>query len=326
MSINRQFVDRMLELSYGPTPIKEGVTDMHLHVVDFLQQSEGLSRLLQQMKAANVNRTVIFGLPVKKKWVDHEWLEPHYYLDDNAKCYYWSAVDEFVASSYLALEQAERDRLAPTIVGFNPTDLCARDYLEAIYDKYPIWKGVGEVLLRHDDLTNLTIGETARANHKALIGVLEFCRTHDLPINIHQNVTSVLRHSVYEYRRELEEFMQSAEGVSVLWAHCGSSRRVTHPDYPDMVNEVLGDYENLSVDLSWVVFDNEVCNEHGHVKKEWVELIVEYPDRFMIGSDLCGHFDALPQTIGRYHKLFERLPADVAAKVARENADALWFS
>jgi hypothetical protein len=47
------------------------------------------------------------------------------------------------------------------------------------------WKGIGEVMARHDDLTALTYGETARADHVALDAVYELAAERDLPVSVH---------------------------------------------------------------------------------------------------------------------------------------------
>ena len=85
----------MADLTSSPI----SVVDSHIHVVDFLQDSEGLPALLQQMDQAGVDRAVIFGMPVIKKWNFFDEEEPHYYLDDNARCYYYSYTDQMVQAA-----------------------------------------------------------------------------------------------------------------------------------------------------------------------------------------------------------------------------------
>ncbi|UZR98489.1 hypothetical protein [Chondrinema litorale] len=65
--------------------------------------------------------------------------------------------------------------MAPLICGFNPTDKFAVEYLEQIYKKYPIWRGVGELLLRYDELSTLNNDELPRVNHEALAPIFNFC-------------------------------------------------------------------------------------------------------------------------------------------------------
>ncbi|MDD3041496.1 MAG: amidohydrolase family protein [Methanosarcinaceae archaeon] len=316
--------------------VPEGVIDMHLHYVDFLQQTDGMKALIREMDRGNIAKTVLFGLPVKKKWEYFEPNMPHYYLDDNSKCYYYALTDRVVAEDYEKLSPAEKKRIAPTLCGFNPTDKFAIDYVKAMFKKSDIWKGVGELLLRHDDLTNLTLEETARSNHPGLEEVFKFCARKRLPVNIHQNSTSVGNHEDFEYLHEIEAVLDHYRKLKLVWAHCGASRRVIHKKYWEMVDGMLENHRNLQVDLSWIVYDDIVCKENSKIPKEvWVELITKYPDRFMIGSDLCGHFNylnngkkrvTLGKTMARYNTLVSMLPADVARKLVWENANKLWFS
>lgn len=322
-----------IERRYLATPggaLQRPVVDMHVHAVDFNQRSDGLRQLVEQMDQANAAKAVVFGVPVKKKWSVVEPIEPHYYLDDNATCYYFSLTDEIVAQQYLELDDEQKERLAPCICGFNPTDRNAVDHIESLYGKYPFWRGVGELMLRHDDLTNLTMEEVARADHPALAAVFEFCCSKDLPVLLHSNCTSVGIHDAFEYLHELEAVVAAFPRLTVVWAHCGISRRVWHKDYPGMLRQLLSRHERLHLDLSWVVYDDVVCRAAPRQNlvpgRRWFDLIRAFPDRFMIGSDLLGHFDHLDTVLGRYQRLLNALEDAVAAKVAFENANRIWFT
>jgi hypothetical protein len=275
---------------------------------------------------------VVFGLPVKKKWEYYEPHKPTYYLGDNAKCYYYSSSDELVAQEYLKLSKKQQMKIAPTICAFNPTDCSSIDYIQMMFEKYPIWKGVGEVLLRHDDLTNLTMGETARANHPAMNPVYEFCAKKKIPVCIHQNSTSVGIHEEYEYLHEMIACLEKYPETIFVWAHCGVSRRVKHKKYHAMVNSMLNMFPNLFVDLSWVVYDDVICkplkndNKVLIIKQSWLdEVILEFPERIMLGSDLCGHFDSHGKTMARYNELLNMLPKDVSKMISFKNAERLYF-
>jgi predicted TIM-barrel fold metal-dependent hydrolase len=301
------------------------VTDAHLHFVDFIQESDGIQSLLKVMDVANVQKAVVFGLPVKKKWEAFEKKPPHYYLDDNSRCYYFHQTDEILAREYLSLTSREQKRLAPLICGFNPTDKYAVRDVERMLEKYPFWRGIGELLCRHDDLTNLTNEETARINHPALFEVYELCADKNLPVLIHQNSTSVSIHDEYEHLYELEEVLQEFPRTTFVWAHCGISRRVFHKNYHEMVVSLFDKFANLYVDISWVIYDDVICLNL-EPKKHWLDAILNYSDRFCIGSDLCGHFEHLGKTMARYNNLLRRLEPRAQKMIASENAEKLWFS
>jgi predicted TIM-barrel fold metal-dependent hydrolase len=323
MSYNAAYHHKLT--SHGHTEPIVSVIDAHLHFVDFIQDSDGMKGLLAAMDAGRVSKAVVFGLPLKKKWESTEKRPPHYYLDDNSRCYYFHPTDEIVAEAYLGLPPAARRRFAPLACGFNATDMYAARDLERVLDKHSFWRGVGEVLCRHDDLTNMTNEETARANHPAMFKVYELCAARDLPVLLHQNSTSVSIHDEYEHLHELEEAVGAFPGTRFVWAHCGVSRRVSHKNYQAMVTGLLERYPNLTVDISWVAFDDVVCVPVLEPKKHWVETIERFPDRFCLGSDLCGHFDHLGQAMARYNGLLRSLTPRTRRLVASGNAERIWF-
>ncbi|HCS48452.1 MAG TPA: amidohydrolase [Candidatus Aminicenantes bacterium] len=300
------------------------VVDAHLHFVDFIQESDGIQRLVAAMDAGRISKAVLFGLPVKKKWDAAEKHAPHYYLDDNSRCYYFQGTDEIVAEAFLRLPAKTRRRFAPLICGFNPTDRYAARDIERMLDKYTFWRGIGEVLCRHDDLTNMTNEETARVNHPALCDVYELCASRSLPVLIHQNSTSVSIHDDYEHLDELEEVLLRFPKTTFVWAHCGISRRVYHKNYHEMVSTLLNRHPHLYVDISWVVYDDVITLEL-EPKKHWLDAINRHADRFCLGSDLCGHFDHLGKSLARYNGLLRRLTPRVRNLIASGNAERIWF-
>jgi len=54
-------------------------------------------------------------------------------------------------------------------------------------------------------------------------------------------------------------------------------------------------------------------------------VVLPYQERVMLGSDLCGKFNLAGRTMARYNGLLSALPEDVRMKVARLNAEKLWF-
>ena len=71
------------------------------------------------MDAGRVAKAVVFGLPLKKKWDAVEKKAPHYYLDDNSRCYYFHETDEIVADASPLSRPRPGARLAPLVCGFN---------------------------------------------------------------------------------------------------------------------------------------------------------------------------------------------------------------
>ena len=61
MSMHARFVKKIE--AYHETRTSVPVTDMHLHLVDFLQATAGMPQLLQSMHSGNIHQAVVFGLP-----------------------------------------------------------------------------------------------------------------------------------------------------------------------------------------------------------------------------------------------------------------------
>ena len=298
--------------------------DSHLHVVDFLQDTKGLVHCLHYMDKGNISHACIFGLPVSKGWESWERHPPEYYLADDSKCYYYSAVDAFLAMELRALDTSQQARFFPMIGGFNPCDKYAYKHIERIIRYFPgIWHGVGEILFRHDDLTNLTYGDPSRCNHPAMDSIFDLCIEHEFPICIHQNITSVGTKTYPKWLHEVEETFQRHPRVQFVWAHCGISRGVYTPLYYQIVKRILEHYANVCVDLSWIVFDEFICPK-GVLDEHWLALAEGYSDRICIGTDVVNRFEYLPATIQKYDVFLDALSATARENVAWKTAFRLY--
>jgi hypothetical protein len=294
------------------------LADAHLHLVDFLQGSQGIDAVVAAMDRAGVSDAMITGMPLVKKWEPQDPRKPLYYLDDDSRAYWYSATDVLVALQVLSLPEPARKRFHPFITGFNGADMNALDHIQRMIEWYPgFWQGIGEIMARHDDLTALTYGETARANSPSLARVYEFAAEHDLPVSIHSNIGSVwLREPVYLH--EMEEAVKGHPKTRFIWCHAGISRRIVIPSLVSHLRRLVQTHKNLWIDISWVVFD-DVIAPHGEVDPAWVSLIEEFPTRFMIGSDKVGRFDDYSSEIVKYDRLLARLTPTAAKQVAHDN-------
>lgn len=309
--------------------------DCHVHVVDFMQEGEGLKALLESMNNNNIHHAMITGVGVMKKWSKDEPQKPKYYLSDGAPVYWYSATDYSLLNEYKALPEESRKRLHPFITGFNPTDLHAAKKIEQKLNTDPhVWQGIGEIFTRHDDLSALTEGEVPRANHPALKKVYKIAGKHDLPVLLHSNLTSK-RDKGWLYLEELEEALKSAPDTRFILAHAGTSgtlhRWQAHEDLHQLIDELLTKYDNLWIDLSWSVLDSYIA-EHktpkikadtGKIKKglvpEWIELLEKYPTRFMVGSDVLGKYKSQGKLLRKFDSLFTHLKPTTGQSIAEEN-------
>lgn len=312
-------------LLFGEAQAREyRYSDAHLHYVDFFQETEGMSALLEAMDKAGIDQSMISGIPVAKKWHEDEPKRPRYYAGDDADAYWYSATDSYVAAALEKLPPEQRKRFHPFLSGINPVDKNAVAHIERMLELHPgLWQGIGEVFTRHDDLTALTSGDTPRANNEALARIYHLAAERDLPVLLHSNITSKRERNPL-YLAEIEEPLRNHPHTRFIWAHAGSSMEIhRHQTQMDFLlptlTRLLEDYPNLYVDLSWSVLQPYLLDAKGKPRDAWLELVKRFPERFMLGSDVVGRFASLGEQLHGFDPFLDALPEDVARKVARDN-------
>lgn len=299
-------------------------TDAHLHYVNFFQESAGMDELLEQMDEHGVDHVMISGIPVAKKWHENEPKRPRYYAGDDAGAYWYSATDAILAHALQKVPEDQRHRFHPFLSGFNPNDKNADAHIRRMLEMHPgLWKGLGEVFTRHDDLTAITHGDAPRANSEAMTRIYFLAAEYDLPVMVHSNITSKRERNPL-YLQEFEDPLRKHPDVRFIWAHAGTSAEIhRHQEKLDFVlptlQRMLPVYSNLYIDLSWTVLEPYLLNEDGKPDPEWVALVEKHPDRFMIGSDVVGRFNNVGNNLKAFNPFLDALSEDVARKVARDN-------
>ncbi len=133
--------------------------------------------------------------------------------------------------------------------------------------------------------------------------VVQLAREHKLFLHSHSDADAIDR-----------QFVQDP-GARILWAHAGF-------DSPEKVREMLRKHKNLWCDLA---FRSDHATA-GKVDAAWREAFLEFPDRFMVGTDTF--------TPERWHYVAEHarwsrewladLPREVAERIAYRNGEALF--
>ena len=339
----------------GPVAVAQDedivIADAHVHLVDFLQNGDYLEdgaivpkrpgamlaagergkrieALLWAMDRANVSDALVSGMPFIKKWSEDEPVRPSYYLDATSRVVRARDTDYHLA---LAVEDFARQggepaveqlrRLHPCVSGFDGTDLGAVDMIVKRLQEFPgVFKCIGEVMSRHDDLTNLTTGERPRANHPALLRIFDFAGEQGIPVSVHHNIAPVSADGAPRapiYLTELLEAFEAAPETTFIWCHAGVSRRIRINNLPEHLDRVLAAHgHHIFIDLSWVVVPEYVLKDLAR----WAGLIRKYPDNFLLGSDAVGRFGDYTEQIRIYDLLFEALATpELIEKLAHGN-------
>ncbi len=143
----------------------------------------------------------------------------------------------------------------------------------------------------------------ADADGPVMRRVVELAREHKLYLHSHSDADAIER-----------QFKQDPN-ARILWAHSGF-------DAPEKVREMLRKYKNLWCDLA---FRSDHAS-NGKVNEGWRAAFLEFPDRFMVGTDTF--------TPERWHFVVEHanwsrqwladLPPAVAERIAYKNGEALF--
>jgi hypothetical protein len=133
--------------------------------------------------------------------------------------------------------------------------------------------------------------------------VVQLAKQHGLILHAHSDVDAV------------ERIFAQDPGARVLWAHSGF-------EPPARVREMLRKHRNLWADLA---FRSEQ-GSGGKVPQEWREAFLEFPDRFMVGTDtfVPERWHYVPEHAAFSRAWLADLPADVAEKIAWKNGEALF--
>jgi hypothetical protein len=113
----------------------------------------------------------------------------------------------------------------------------------------------------------------------------------------------------------VERLFKQWPEARILWAHSGFER-------PDGVRAMLRKHKNLWADLA---FRTDQA-QGGKVDSEWRKAFVEFPDRFLLGTDtyVPERWHYIPEHAVWARGWLADLPPDVAERIAWRNGEALF--
>jgi predicted TIM-barrel fold metal-dependent hydrolase len=133
--------------------------------------------------------------------------------------------------------------------------------------------------------------------------IVELAKQYGLMLHAHSDADAI------------ERLFRQYPEARILWAHSGFEQ-------PERVREMLRKHRNLWADLA---FRSDQASG-GKVSPEWRAAFLEFPDRFMVGTDtfVPERWHYVPE-----HATFSRgwladLPTEVAERIAWKNGEALF--
>jgi predicted TIM-barrel fold metal-dependent hydrolase len=115
----------------------------------------------------------------------------------------------------------------------------------------------------------------------------------------------------------VERLFQQDPDARILWAHAGFER-------PERVAEMLRKHKNLWCDLA---FRTDHASG-GKVDAAWRTTFLQFPDRFMVGSDTFTpeRWHYIPEHAEWSRRWLADLPRELAERIAWKNGEALFSS
>ncbi|MCU0842350.1 MAG: amidohydrolase [Thiobacillaceae bacterium] len=172
-------------------------------------------------------------------------------------------------------------------------DATLPDWVERQLETGP-WRGVGELHLF-----------AAQRHSPVFRSVVELAARRGLPLQVHADPAVI------------DALFEHVPQARVIWAHAGA-----YP-YPPLIADYLRRYPNLLVDLS--VRDEHIAPA-GRLDPEWMLLLMEFPDRFLVGVDTYSaeRWRRFGEVAGRIRGWLAQLPPEVAERIAVQNARRLF--
>ena len=289
--------------------------------------------------------------------------------------YYNTSVDWQVAKAWTELPPDIRKRLLPSITGINLKDSNSVHGVMRLKKEYPgVFHWVGEITACKGVVQQQNRNyQPSFADDAALHTQLKFFGRAGMGVTLHCDVNDEARcvrtgkRGRSENLADVRKLFAAHPGTSIVWAHLGGLGRFAPPSHHHVrdLREVLIHHPNVCIDMSWsdvatwfsphpkpaanlnqaqrAVFDADADRQRRHRRiRQLADLIEEFPDRFLIGSDalvshksesisssyaIYSNLGQGPGTAtpgGQRQALFDFLSTETQVKVLRGNFERLY--
>lgn len=206
--------------------------------------------------------------------------------------------------------------------------------------------GFGEIAIVHLSLPQMGQNhafEQVPGDHPLLLLLADIAAAHDVPIDIHYDAApedlelpTFLRNGRNPDRMGanidgFKRLLAHNPKARIVWSHVGQEPIQTRG--PPLVRRLMRAFPNLYMSFRvtqggpprTMALDPEL-----RLKAPWIELLREFPDRFMLGSDTFytaagpGDRGGKGQGLDNLRALVDQLPPELASRVASENAIRLY--
>jgi predicted TIM-barrel fold metal-dependent hydrolase len=206
--------------------------------------------------------------------------------------------------------------------------------------------GFGEITAHHVSYFPQHPYETVTADHPLLRLLADIAERHDVPIDLHLDPipgdmptpprladrSSANPRVLTANLDGFERLLSHNRGASIVWAHAGRDTLGTWT--VALTRGLLERHPNLFLSLTMhppfgVVAENSLLDAGGQANPAWVDLLRDFPDRAVIGSDFFHQptgrdGSTLPPPSATVRRFVNALPAALGLHVAHQNATRLY--
>jgi len=174
------------------------------------------------------------------------------------------------------------------------------------------YRGIGEV--------HFMAGFRPRADNGIFLSLLKLAQAHAVPVLIHVDSAN---------ENMFLDICRRHPGTKLIFAHAGGNLQARH------IRRIVQQCSNVMIEFSardpWRY--GGLTGGDNYLLREWRELVLEYPDRFMTGTDPVWKvtrtqswdqaddgWDHFEQLIAYHRQWLEQLPPAVRRKIQIDNA------
>lgn len=198
--------------------------------------------------------------------------------------------------------------------------------------------GFGEIAALHFAYYRHHPFEEVQPDHPLILLLADIAARHNVPIDLHCEIVprdmTVPAKLIARSKKNPPRVSANLAGLERLLNHnprtqiiLSHSLDATGFRTAKIIRGLLKRHSNLVMSLNvfpkFIFAENSPLTVDGQISPEWLSLIQDYPDRFMLGSDQrysppCPTCKS-PDRVGSSKRWLELLPKDIARKVALEN-------
>jgi len=202
--------------------------------------------------------------------------------------------------------------------------------------------GFGEIAIVHLSLPAMGAShpyESVPADHPLLLLLADIAAEQQRPVDLHFDLVpedmplpdSLRANTSNPQRLEangeaFKRLLAHNPKAVFIWSHVGFEPLLTR--HPARVRQMLETYPNLHMSFRLnrsAPRPAAALDPSGQLKPQWLALISDFPDRFMLGSDSFygpggSERGSTEEGLQNLRSLVAQLPPDVARQVARDNA------